>query len=121
MYNLKIDFTSQILIKEISTWMDGGSITLNCENKKGKEFIVEFVQNVRWHILEFEKLPGRIYINENLVSQRSELEKKLLKSIEKATLINSSDLDNNILKEQIDYIKSKQYILDSEKIQIRKR
>ena len=52
MNSFKIDFASQILIKEMSIWMDGGSITLNCQNKKGHEFIVEFVQNVMWDIFE---------------------------------------------------------------------
>ncbi|WP_025665521.1 hypothetical protein [Aquimarina megaterium] len=118
---MEIDFTSQILIQELSAWMDGGSVTLHCMNKKKQEFEIEFVQNVNWNILEFEKLPGRIYLNGNLISQRSDMEEKLIGNLETAALINSSDLDETILKEKIDYIKSEQFILDSDKIQIRKR
>ncbi len=118
---MKIDFTSQILIKNLSAWMDGGSVTLNCSNEKKQEFEIEFMQNVSWDILEFEKFPGRIYLNGNLIVQRSEVEKKLIKSLEKVTHINPSDLDKTILKEKIDYIKSEQFLFDSDKIRIQKR
>ncbi|MBL0686172.1 hypothetical protein [Aquimarina mytili] len=118
---MQIDFTSQILIQELSTWMDGGTVTLNCTNQKKQKFEIELVQNVNWNILEFEKLPGRIYFNGNLISKRSDTEKILIESLENALLINASDLDETILQEKIDYIKSEQYILDSDKIRIWKR
>ncbi len=121
MMHLNIGFTEQILIKEMATWMDGGSITLYCENIHGQEFVIHFVQNVQWDILKFEKLPGRIYLDGNLIPQRSELEKKLIQGLCNCKFVKASDLDSRILKEQMDYLKSEQYILDPKRIQIIKR
>ncbi|EZH73550.1 hypothetical protein ATO12_16565 [Aquimarina atlantica] len=118
---MEIDLTSQILIQELAIWMDGGSIKLKCTNQKKQEFEIEFVQNVNWEILEFQKLPGRIYLNENLIPKRSVMEKKIIESLETALFTNSSDIEETIFKEKINYVKSEQFILDSNKIQIRKR
>ena len=118
---MEIDLKLKTEFLELQSWMDGGSLTLVCLNKKKQEFKIHFVQNVIWEILENSKLSGRIYFNDKLVEQRSELEKLIIKNIDNSTLIYLSKLEKEILKEKIQYVKSKQYLIDVNKIKFYKR
>lgn len=118
---MKIDFTSKIIIREVQSYMDGGSAIFICKNDSNQEFQIEFVQNVFWEILEsHNRLPGRIYLDDKLVDQRSELEGFIIKSLENSSFI-STKIEKTILKEKIKYVKSEQYLIDVKKVKTYKR
>ena len=110
---MEIDLTSKILICELYAWMDGGSVTLICKNDLGQHFEIEFVQSVILNPRIVTKIPGRLYFDKKLVSERSDLEKVLLKNLEEAEMKNLTELDMQILEERIKYVKSDQYLIDS--------
>ncbi len=114
--NVEIDFASKIIIKDFQIWMDGGSVTLICANSMNQEFQIEFVQNVAWEILEsYNRLPGRIYLNDKLVEQRSELENLIINNLENIDSL-SEQLERKILAEKIEYVKSEQYLSDINRV-----
>jgi hypothetical protein len=111
-----INFNSNIIIHDLAAWMDGGSVTLKCENLIGQKFEIEFYQNM---ILDYfpGKIPGRLYLNQNRIEVRSELEKSIIASLETAELEYDKSLPEypfvvELLKEKIDYVKSNQYLKD---------
>ena len=118
---MEIDWSSKTTIKQLHVWMDGGSVTLVCFNMKHQSFTIEFVQNVFWEVPKSSKLPGRIYLNNELIEQRTGLEIKLLENLKKAILIRTSSFDENILLEKINYAESNQYLVDSDKVKLRER
>ncbi len=105
-------------IKQVVFFMDGGSQLLTCSDEFGNTFEVLFVQNVVWEILEGRELPGRVYIDNKLIAQRSEEEEKLIEFIEKA---NKDFLKKAIINEinvYISYMKSKEYLSNVNKVKI---
>ncbi|WP_299621450.1 hypothetical protein [uncultured Tenacibaculum sp.] len=117
-----IDFDSNIIIKDVATWMDGGSVTLTCKNDKEQNFKVHFVQNMIFEIPEdFEELPGRLYFNNELIEQRSDLERDIINSLEKKIVSGLGKLEKALLKEKLDYIKSEEYLKAKEKVKVYKR
>jgi len=111
-----IDFELKIEIKELLSWMDGGSITLKCRNKSNQEFEIEFVQNVSWELYESHNIPGRIYLNKMLVDQRSDLETKIINGLNSTNLKSMNSLDRKILNEKLEYVNSEKYLTDQIKI-----
>ena len=112
-----LNLKSKTIIRDLSPWMDGGSITLNCENLAGQKFQIEFHQNM---ILDFHlgsKIPGRLYLNNTLVEVKSDLEKSIIENLEKGELDYDKTLPDyhlilGLLKEKIDYVNSEQYLKD---------
>ncbi|MFY0628808.1 MAG: hypothetical protein JXR05_00425 [Flavobacteriaceae bacterium] len=109
---MEIDFKSTIDILDIYSWMDGGSVTLKCKDRKRQKFDVEFKQNVFWEVYPSSQIPGRIYLNEILIEQRSELENQLLKSLTKSVFSIIDDIGKRLLIEKIEYVKSEKYLTD---------
>jgi hypothetical protein len=116
-----INFESKIEIEELLAWMDGGSITLKCRNNLNQEFEIEFVQNVSWDLYESLNIPGRVYLDKKLITQRSDLETKIVNALKVAKLHSKDSLDQKILKEKLDYVNSEKYLTDQEKIKKAKR
>ena len=116
-----INLKSNIVITEMFAWMDGGSITIKCRNASNQEFEIEFVQNVSWEWYESHKIPGRIYLNGQLVEQRSELEVSIIQRLVTAEFAHREAFDAQLLKEKIDYTNSENYITDQRKIKRTKR
>lgn len=111
---------SKIYIKEVQTWMDGGSVTLNCIDEKGLKFQIEFIQNVAWEIYDTQRLPGRVYLEGEIVDQRSEIEIFIINLLDEALVRLNKD-EQIILKEKLSYIGSKDYLDDVNRIVILER
>ncbi|MBD0405312.1 hypothetical protein [Flammeovirga sp. EKP202] len=116
-----IDFNSKIEIEELLAWMDGGSITLKCRDNRNQKFEIEFVQHVVWNVHERQNIPGRVYLDKKLITQRSNLEIQIINALKVAKFHSKDALDQNILKEKLDYINSEEYLTDQEKIKRVKR
>lgn len=96
--------------------MDGGSITLKCKNKLDQEFEIEFVQNVSWEIHSDQNIPGRIYLDQKIVNQRSHLETQMINRLKTAVIKSKNLLDQKMLDEKLDYVSSENYLKDPTKI-----
>jgi hypothetical protein len=65
------------------------------------------------------QLPGRMYLNEILIAERTDLETEILLSIERATIeidystIQSRQLDEQILCEAIEYVRSEKFLINN--------
>ena len=116
-----IDFESNVEIDDLGAWMDGGSVTLKCNNTLNQEFEIEFVQSLSMGYNEGQKIPGRIYLNNVLVEQRSDLEKRIIRSLVNSTFKEEGDYDRRILEEKLNYVKSECYISDQSRIEKIKR
>ncbi|MEQ6124496.1 hypothetical protein AAON49_09865 [Pseudotenacibaculum sp. MALMAid0570] len=114
----QIDFASRIHITDNYVFMDGGSLSLTCKDKNGLKFNIDFIQRVFWEIYSWDKIPGRIYLNNVIVEQRSEEEKKILHSLENPIYLCGTDFEE-CLKESIKYVKSDKYLSDVQKIVIK--
>ncbi len=118
---MDISFDSQIVIEDIAIWMDGGTVILKCFNNERQNFSIEFTQSVLFEIYEFyNRLPGRLYLNEKIAEQRSELEEKIIKAIERVSF-KKKELDNKIIFEKIKYIESQEYLDNVLKVTLKKR
>ncbi|EAS19958.1 hypothetical protein BBFL7_02358 [Flavobacteria bacterium BBFL7] len=111
-----INFNSKIEIKEILAWMDGGSITLKCKNELDQEFEIEFVQNVSWEVYKDQNVPGRIYLNQKIVTQRSHLETQMINQLRSAEIKSKNLLDRKMLDEKLDYVSTDNYLKYQTKI-----
>ena len=111
-----IDLGSKIEIIELLVWMDGGSITLKCINFLSQEFEIEFVQNISWDWCESQNIPGRIYLNQKLVDQRSDLETDIIKAIGSSIYKAKDTNDQTMLDEKLEYVKSDKYLVDQTKV-----
>jgi len=97
--------------RELHTWMDGGSITLNYTDQNGQNNTIEVVQHVseEYHE-EITKIPGRIYVNKDLVSKRSNEEDKIIEQLTEDLANQQTELDKRIVEEKIEWIRSSQYL-----------
>ena len=116
-----INLQANVIITELSAWMDGGSVTIRCQNSSNEEFEIEFVQNVMWDSYDGHKIPGRVYFNNQLVEQRSVLEEKIIQLLKKAEFEDMGPHDSQLLNEKLDYTNSENYIADQLKIKSKKR
>ena len=105
-------------IIELHAWMDGGSVTLICTNERNQNFKIVFVQNVSWKILDIQNLPGRIYLDDNLVDQRCDTEKLIMKGLENSGFKGLDTVEKVILTEKMQYINSQEYLTDATKVEI---
>jgi hypothetical protein len=97
--------------KELSTWMDGGSVTVNYTDKNGLNNTIEIVQNVTAEYYEeMSKIPGRVYVNNDLIDKRSNQEDTVVQQLSKDLENHNIDLDKEVIKEKINWINSTQYL-----------
>jgi hypothetical protein len=113
---MQSDLFENLSITNFATWMDGGTLTFNCISKNGNNFEVTLSQFVNLDIPEKTNesliLPGRIYINDNLVEIRSTLEKDLIVAL-KANMLNKGGLlkmEKKCLVNHITYLESEDYV-----------
>ena len=109
-----------IKINDVQIWMDGGSITIKCSDSDNNDYTMGVQQHMILKTSPNGKMPGRIYLNNKLVEERSDMEKAILSNLEKAmTSIQSSIQtdDKIIIQEEINYIRSEQYIINNKTIE----
>jgi hypothetical protein len=80
----------------------GGSLFFECETVNSQKFTLLFTQHVMLDDPNPEMLPGRIYLNQNIVALKSEDEKIILKgitnfSISQELMKNDSKLDYSLI------------------------
>lgn len=107
---MTIDWQSQITIQEMAVWMDGGTVTVNCSNEKGESFEVEFVQYMNPSYPDKKAIPGRIYLNHDLVTVRSELETEILEAFDRADFKQVNHSNRSILSECLAFVRSDFYL-----------
>ena len=97
--------------RELHAWMDGGSITLNYTDQNGQNNTIEVVQHVseEYHE-EISKIPGRIYVNKDLVDKRSIEEDKIVEQLTKDLANQQTEHEKRIVEQKIEWIKSSRYL-----------
>jgi len=107
-------------LKNIGISLDGGTTTLICLNELGIEIVIEMVQNVSTQYTEeISKIPGRIYIDNELVEKRSEIESELLNNLETKIVPNLEGINKERILRKIRFIRSQKYLdLKPEKLEL---
>ena len=91
--------------------MDGGSVTVNYTDKYGLNNTIEIVQNVTAEYYEeISKIPGIIYVNNDLIDKRSNQEDTVVQQLSRDLENHNTELDKDVIKEKIDWINSTQYL-----------
>ncbi len=91
--------------------MDGGSITLNYTDQSDQIQTIEIVQNVSVEFYkELSKIPGRIYVNNELIDMRSSEEIYVVEQLKNNINCQHNKLDKAILIEKIEWIESNEYL-----------
>lgn len=103
-----------IKILDVGAWMDGGSVSIICSNSKGNKYTIWFQQHMLLITSPDCKMPGRIYLNNKLIEERSEFENQILKVLKK--LIIKSNY-KSLIQEKIDYVESDEYLKNNKKIE----
>ncbi|WP_103070887.1 hypothetical protein [Aquimarina sediminis] len=97
--------------EELGALMDGGSITLYFKNNENKELIIDLQQFViTEYYEEISKIPGRVYLNNEIVEKRSSTETEIINFLRCNILHKLYGLEKEILIEKIRWIESKDYI-----------
>lgn len=105
-YNL-----SKYEFKKLATWMDGGSMTLYFTNETNEELTIDFQQFIiTEYYEEISKMPGRIYLNNEIIDKRSSTERLILEFLNENILNKLTELEKEILRKQINWIESKDYV-----------
>jgi hypothetical protein len=103
----------EIEISEVKIWMDGGLISIEGIIPDIKESVeILFQQHMLLKVSPDNKIPGRLYLNDELVEERSELEEKVLRLLESSIRTGNSHLDEgdkSIIQDGIDYVRSDQF------------
>lgn len=68
---------------KIQRWMDGGSVSIICKNEIDEKYTIHIQQHNILISGPDGKMPGRIYLNNKLVKERSENEATILSLLEK--------------------------------------
>ncbi len=90
--------------------MDGGSIVIFLTHPDHGEIIIYLMQHIICQYNEeIDKLPGRIYINNNLIPKRSDTEFQIIEFLKKEMNANLTDVVE-ILQQKLDWIESDKYI-----------
>ena len=105
-------------IKDIAAWMDGGSLTLDCLSADGDNLEIEIVQHIALNQIINSRIPGRLYLNNELVEIRSKLEKSILNELincidSKDFSSKFTDIERRLIKEKVEFIQSDDYLLIS--------
>ena len=93
---------NQWKFKELAAWMDGGSTTLYFTNENNQEQTIDIQQHVvTEYYEEHSKIPGRVYLNDELIEKRSISESTILKYLKESVVIKLNGLEKDILTHQI--------------------
>ena len=94
-------------LKGFHAWMDGGTITLEFENPSGEKFEIEFVQHILLEYYEgLQKIPGRLYLNNQLIERRSDTEKETMGFLKSHIMNKLSLVEKKFLTENINFVES---------------
>ncbi|MFK7809166.1 MAG: hypothetical protein AB8F74_15290 [Saprospiraceae bacterium] len=108
------------IIKYLSTWkyltmgvyMDGGTLALIFKNESNDKKQIILCQNINVNYYEEleDNIPGRVYVENQLIEKRSLDEKAVVTFLENLlnNLINKSD--QRLLSEKLSFIKSDNYV-----------
>lgn len=106
---MKIEFTN-CKIKDVGFWMDGGSISIPIIHpSQGAKTIWLMQHMIPEYCEEISEIPGRIYIDKNLVEKRSDTEFQIIEFLKKEMNTNLTDVVE-ILQQKLDWIESDKYI-----------
>jgi hypothetical protein len=106
---MKYNFHHSTVIK-VGICMDGGSIVIFLTHPDHGEIIIYLMQHIICQYNEeIDKLPGRIYINNNLIPKRSDTEFQIIEFLKKEMNANLTDVVE-ILQQKLDWIESDKYI-----------
>ncbi|CAM1374643.1 hypothetical protein [Tenacibaculum xiamenense] len=72
------ELQSGILITNFAAAGDGGSLYFECETTKNSKFNLLFTQHTFLDNPDSEMLPGRIYLNQEIINLKSKEEKMIL-------------------------------------------
>lgn len=115
----KIDFSGPIKIFSLSNLGDA-SLILHCGNALAQEFELEFFQHKKLLLDTSGRFPGRIYLNNELVKDYSELEDAIIRALKEASFefvyAKEADQqkDKKILAEKLAYVRSASYSLNNQ-------
>lgn len=104
-------------IKDSGIWMDGGTMTIEAELLNGSKVTIEFVQKSILEVTSDGKYAGQLYLNNQHVSPRSNLEKEIIEGL-KELLYRKGGIpwiEKPFLADNISYLESDQYISDLNK------
>jgi len=92
--------------------MDGGSLTLIFDDSNGQEKQLRFIQHIdlRYYSGLKEKLPGRIYLDEDLIEKRSSQEAGIVKFLETNVAKQLNLNQKEILQKHVEFVKSEEYV-----------
>lgn len=76
-----IDFTSNLVLKQVMIWMDGGSVTLSLTDRNFTEFTVEFCQVMSLKKDPRTSIPGSFLLNKIEIPIRSDDERVVLNAL----------------------------------------
>jgi len=97
--------------KELSYWMDGGSITFYYTDLNGQNNTIEVIQHVSTrYYKELSKIPGRIYVNNTLVDKWSNKEQEVIDQLTADIENQTTERTKKLINRKIEWIKSNQYI-----------
>ena len=117
----KIDFSAELKIFSLSSLGDG-SVILHCGNALKQEFELEFHQHKMLLLDKYERFPGRIHLDNELVKDYSELEDAIIKALKESRFefiyAKEEDQlrDKKILAEKLAYVRSESYSLNNQKV-----
>ncbi len=111
----------QLTIEQVYTWMDGGSVTLEVKDEEGNAFSIEFVQKVSLQKQEYAACPGSLLLNKNEIEIRSQIESKILSSVQQAVwgpaiAEAEKQLLSKIIGECIEFVASDAYLEVAKKL-----
>jgi len=106
---MKIEFTI-CKIKDVGVCMDGGSKVISIIHPRQGEKTIWLMQHIiPEYYEEISKIPGRIYIDKNLIEKRSQTEFQIIEFLKKEMNTNLSDDVIEMLKQKLDWIESDKY------------
>ncbi len=96
----------------LTSFMDGGSLLLEFVNDESNSTVkIEIVQHGFLHYYEeISKIPGRIYLNEKLISKRSKEEDCIMEFLKFFLLKTLNETDKKFLIEKLNFIESAEYM-----------
>lgn len=106
---------SPVLLDDLLSWMDGGSVTLHLLDSKGTAFSVEFCQTMFLQKQSYGNTPGSFLLDGQDVPIRSDSERALLELLRnvsfKETLPAEQQTATRIwIQELADFVESDEYL-----------
>ncbi|WP_151088983.1 hypothetical protein [Hymenobacter baengnokdamensis] len=122
-----LDFRDNLILHQVSLWMDGGSVTLNLTDTNYTAFTVEFCQIMFLTKHPQKNFPGSFLLNKIEIPIRSDDEQVILNSLkhlsfsdkliaeEKNTPKNLTTY-REIINERIAFVESEEYLVIAKKM-----